>query len=160
MHFLAVIEFQPDLAVRAESIVDRIRRVHAGIIRLNNAMQAGQQPFCLSRNLGWITGWLRHLTVWGPADDQKPRAAQSREVWLDNRVVTSTENGVAALGAPEQEKLQARQCLNRNPVGPIIGRKYRLTFRSNTGNDTARLHSHPCALILTSAWIEARPGAP
>ena len=124
MHFLAVIELQPHLAVRAESVVDSVRRVHAGIIRLNNAMEARQQSFCLSRELGWITGCPRHLTIWGPADDHKPRAAQSREVWLDHRVVTGTENGVAALGAPEQKELQARQCLDRNPVGPIIRRKY------------------------------------
>ena len=104
MHFLAVIELQPDLAVRAESVVDSVRRVHTRIIRLNDAMEARQQSFCLSRELGWIAGWLRHLTAWGPADDHKPGAAQSREVWLDHRIVTSTKNGVAVLGAPEQEE--------------------------------------------------------
>ena len=67
MHFLAVIELQPDLTVRAESVVDSVRRVHTGIIRLNNAMKAGQQPFCLSRDLSWIADSLRHLTAWGPA---------------------------------------------------------------------------------------------
>jgi hypothetical protein len=98
--------------------------MHTGIIRLDNAMEARQQPFGLSRDLGWIADWLRHLTARGPADDQKPRTAQSREVWLDHRIVTGTENGVGALGAPEQKELQARQCLDRNPVGPIIRRKY------------------------------------
>jgi hypothetical protein len=98
--------------------------MHTGIIRLDNAMEARQQPFGLSRDLGWIADWLRHLTARGPADDQKPRTAQSREVWLDHRIVTGTENGMAALGAPEQEEFQARQCLDRNPVGPIIGGKY------------------------------------
>ena len=87
-------------------------------------MEARQQSFCVSRHRGWIADWLGHLTVWGPADDDKPRAAQSRKVWLDHRIVTGTKNGVATLGAPEQEELQARQCLDRNPVGPIIGGKY------------------------------------
>ena len=142
MHFLAVIEFQPDLAIGAESVVDSVRRVHAGIIRLNNSKEARKQSFCLCRDLGWITGWLWHLTAWGPADDQKPRATRSREVWLDHRIVRGTENGVATLGAPEQKELQARQCLDRNPVGPIIRRKYRLTFRGNAGNDTTSFHGH------------------
>ena len=146
MHFLAVIEFQPNLAIGAESVVDSVRRVHAGIIRLNNSKEARKQSFCLSRDLGWITGWLWHLTAWGPADNQEPSATQSREVWLDHRIVTGTENGVAALGAPEQKKLQARQCLDRNPVGPIIRRKYRLTFRGNGGNDTTSFHGHPLCI--------------
>lgn len=156
MHFLAVIEFQPNLAIGAESVVDSVRRVHAGIIRLNNSKEARKQSFCLSRDLGWITGWLWHLTAWVPADDQKPSATQSREVWLDHRIVTGTENGVAALGAQSRKNSRPGSAWTEIPSGRSSDVNTDLPS-GVTPVTTRRVSTDtPCALTLMDAWIEAR----
>jgi hypothetical protein len=64
VHFGAVVEFYVDLAGQDEVDVDRVRGMHAGVVRLEHVEQAGDVPLDLAGRGGRVESWVAGADAW------------------------------------------------------------------------------------------------